>query len=130
MPSIFTKIVSGEIPCYKIMEDEWTLSFLTIEPINPGHTLIICKQEVNHYMDVPKDVYLKIMEHSQTIGNAIKKAFNPNRVCLAAQGFEVPHFHLHLIPCQSPKDFSFANAKPASKDELLKAQEKIKSYLQ
>lgn len=125
MAGLFTRIINGEIPSYKIHEDELTYSFLTIEPINPGHTLIIPKLEVDQYIDVPKEHYLKVMENSQIIGKAIREAFDPARVTLAVQGFEVNHFHLHLIPANSPADFNFKNAKAASKEDLETAQKKI-----
>lgn len=129
MASIFTKIISGELPSYKIYEDELTISILTLDQINLGHTLVIPKQEVNHWYDVPKEAFIQVQINSQKIAKAIKKATECERVLTAAIGFEVQHYHLHLIPAWSMNDYSFAKAHKRSSEEMKLIQSKILSAL-
>lgn len=129
MSSIFTKIINNELPSYKIHEDEKTISILTIEPISLGHTLVIPKLEVNHWFDVPADIYTQISLNSQRIAKAIKEATGCPRVGTIVAGFEVPHFHLHLIPAWSIPDLDFKRAFRKTDLEMKMIQEKIKSYL-
>lgn len=125
MASIFTKIINGELPCYKLMEDELTISILTIEPIHLGHSLVIPKMEVNHWFDVPKDAYTQVGLNAQKIAKAIQKATGCPRVLTAAIGFEVQHYHLHLIPAWSMADLSFAKASKRSEQEMKDIHQKI-----
>lgn len=125
MASIFTKIIQGELPCYKIHEDELTISILTMDQINLGHSLVIPKIEVNHWFDVPAETYSRIGINSQRLGKAIQVATSCPRVLTAAIGFEVPHYHLHLIPAWSAADMSFAKARRFSEEELTAIQQKI-----
>ncbi len=125
MASVFTKIINGELPSYKIHEDDLTISILTIEPISPGHTLVIPKQEVNHWFDVPLEVYTRIGLNSQKIAKAIKAVTGCPRVGTIVAGFEVPHYHLHLIPAWSIPDLDFKRAKKISEMEMKTIQEKI-----
>ena len=92
MPSIFTKIINNELPAYRIFENDKIISFLTIEPIHPGHTLVIPKTEVDHWMDVPTDEYQEVYFQAQKIGKAIQKVTNSTRVAQAVVGLEVPTF--------------------------------------
>lgn len=125
MASIFTKIIQGELPCYKLMEDDLTISILTIEPINPGHSLVIPKTEVNHWFDVPAEAYSRVGLNAQKLAKAIQKATGCPRVLTAAIGFEVQHYHLHLIPAWSMADLSFAKALRRSEQEMKDMAEKI-----
>lgn len=125
MASVFTKIIQGEIPSYKIHEDDRTISILTIEPIQLGHTLVIPKKEVNHWFDVPKEDYLQVQLNAQRIAKAIQTATDCPRVMTATVGFEVPHFHFHLIPAWGPGDLSFAKAQKRSDSEMKEIQNKI-----
>lgn len=125
MASVFTKIISGELPSYKLMEDDLTISILTIEPIHLGHSLVIPKQEVNHWFDVPKDAYLQVALNAQKLAKAIQKATHCPRVLTAAIGFEVQHYHLHLIPAWSMADLSFAKASKRSEQEMKDIAQKI-----
>ena len=125
MSSIFTKIINNELPAYRIFENDKVISFLTIEPIHPGHTLIIPKTEVDHWMNVPEDEYKEVYFQAQKIGKAIQKVTNSTRVAQAVVGLEVPHFHLHLIPMWQPSDLDFKKATPATSDDLKLMQEKI-----
>ena len=125
MASIFTKIINGELPCYKIHEDELTMSFLALDQVNPGHTLVISKTEFNHWTEVAPEVYQRIHLNSQKIGKAILKATNCPRVGQIVAGFEVPHYHLHLIPAWSIPDLDFKRAKRLKDDEMRKIQKQI-----
>ena len=111
MPSIFSKIVSGEIPCYKIAEDENFLAFLDINPLTKGHTLVIPKLEIDYIFDLPDNLYLGLMGFAKKIAPAIKSACPCLRLGIAVIGLEVPHAHLHLVPLQSMHDLNFANPK-------------------
>lgn len=123
--SIFMKIIAGELPSYKIYEDEFTYAFLSIDPIRPGHTLIVPKRDVDHFFDVTDPHYTQVFTNARVLGRAIKEATGCQRVGMAVQGFEVNHFHLHLIPLESPADFDFKKAKRASSEELAESQKKI-----
>ena len=127
--SIFTKIIQGELPCYKIYEDESVIAILALDQINLGHTLVIPKDEVNHWFDVPEKTYLNLHRNSQKIGKAIRQATGCSRVLTAAIGFEVPHYHLHLIPAWSMADLNFAKAKRFSDADMTDIQNKIKTLL-
>lgn len=125
MASIFVKIIRGELPCYKIHEDELTFSFLALDQVNLGHTLVIPKEEVNHWMDVPEKTYLQLSKNSQVIARAIREVTGCPRVMTATVGFEVHHSHLHLIPAWSIADLSFSKAQRRSEAEMLEVQKRI-----
>lgn len=129
MASIFTKIINGELPCYKIHEDDLTFSFLALDQVNPGHTLVIPKQELNGWLDVPPEIYHRIADNSQKIGKAIMTATKCPRVGQMVAGFEVPHYHLHLIPAWGIPDLDFKRAKRLSDDEMKKIQKEIIEHL-
>lgn len=129
MASVFTKIINGELPSYKIFEDEKTISILTIDPISLGHTLVIPKLEVNHWFDVPPDIYTQVGLNAQRIAKAIKKATDCPRVGTIVAGFEVPHYHLHLVPAWSIPDLDFKRASRRSDQDMKQIQEKIISFL-
>lgn len=129
MGSIFTKIINNELPAYRVFENDKVISFLTIEPIHPGHTLVIPKTEVDHWMDVPEDEYQEVYYQAKRIGKAIQKVTSSTRVAQAVVGLEVPHFHLHLIPMWQPSDLDFKKATQATSDNLKLMQEKILSEL-
>ncbi len=98
--SIFTRIIKGEIPCYKLYEDELVIAFLDINPVRRGHTLIIPKVQVDYFVDVPSNYYQAVFSAAQKLAPAIQKALSVNRIGLSVVGTEVPHFHLHLIPIE------------------------------
>lgn len=129
MASIFTKIISGELSSFKIHEDELTISILALDQVNLGHTLVIPKKEVNHWFDVPEIDYIQVQLNAQKIAKAIKQATGCTRVLTTAVGFEVPHYHLHLIPAWSMADLSFAKAQRKSQEEMLDIQRKIISSI-
>lgn len=119
MASIFSKIVAGEIPCYKIAEDENYLAFLDAFPLKHGHTLVIPKIEVDYIFDLDATTYTGLMQFSRHIATAIKLAVPCERVSMQVIGLEVPHAHVHLIPIVTTNDCNFANSKlKFSKEEF------------
>lgn len=98
MATIFTKIIRGEIPCYKVAENDGHIAFLDINPIAEGHTLIVPKQEIDYFFDLPDELYHSTMDFAQKIAHAIDTALEPLRTGIIVQGLEVPHAHLHLVP--------------------------------
>ena len=111
MPSIFTKIVRGEIPSYKVAEDERFLAFLDAFPLKEGHTLVIPKQEVDYIFDLDDDTYKGLMDFSRKVALGIKKTIRCKRVSMQVIGLEVPHAHVHLIPISSMADCDFSKGK-------------------
>ena len=111
MPSIFSRIVSGEIPCYKVAEDENFLAFLDINPLAKGHTLVIPKKEIDYIFDLDDDLLSAMHIFSKKIALAIDKSVSCERVGIAVIGLEVPHAHIHLVPLNSIGDLNFANPK-------------------
>jgi histidine triad (HIT) family protein len=107
MSSIFTKIISGEIPSYKVAENEHFYAFLDINPNAKGHTLVVPKKEVNKLLDLDEDLYMDLMSFSRKIGIALEKTIPCKRVGMAVIGLEVPHVHVHLIPLQAMEDIQF-----------------------
>ena len=129
MSSIFTKIVNGEIPCYKIAEDENYLAFLDVNPNAKGHTLCIPKKEINKIFDMDEDLYLGLMKFSRNVAQAIEKAIDCKRVGIAVIGLEVPHAHVHLIPLNDMDDMRFVKKVILSEDEFKSIADSIKMKL-
>jgi histidine triad (HIT) family protein len=129
MPSIFTRIMNGEIPCEKIAENAGYFAFLDIRPINPGHTLVVPKLEVDELFEAPDDILLGVLPFAKPIASAIKEAVGCRRVGLLVAGFEVPHAHIHLVPVDGEGELSFDRAKPASPVQLAEMAAKIRSRL-
>ena len=118
MSSIFTKLVNGEIPCYKITEDENFLAFLDVNPNAKGHTLCIPKQEINKIFDIEDDLYLVLMAFSKKVAVALEKTVSCKRVGMAVIGLEVPHAHVHLIPLNEMDEMRFQNKVSLTKEEF------------
>ena len=125
MASIFTKIIQGELPCYKIHEDDLTFSFLALDQVNLGHILVIPKEEVNHWFDAPPETMSRMGLNSQKIAKAIKAVTNCPRIGVMVAGFEVPHYHIHLIPAWNILDLDFKKSRRLSDQEMKSIQEKI-----
>jgi histidine triad (HIT) family protein len=124
--TIFSKIIAGEIPCYKIAEDEKFFSFLDINPLVEGHTLVIPKLEIDNFFDIPDEYMQKIFLFASPIAKAIEKSFNCNRCGISVIGLEVPHAHVHLVPINKADDLNFTRKKlNPSKEQLKAAQQKI-----
>ena len=118
MSSIFTKIVKGEIPCYKIAEDDNFLAFLDLNPNAKGHSLCVPKQEIDKIFDIEDDLYLGLMQFSKKIAVAIEKTVPCKRVGMAVIGLEVPHAHVHLIPLNEMDEMRFQNKVSLTKEEF------------
>jgi len=126
--SIFTKIINGEIPSYKIAEDDKFYAFLDISPLTPGHTLVVPKQEIDKFFDLPPEYMGSLLLFAQPIAKAIEKSFRCKRCGIAVIGLEVPHAHLHLVPINNADDLNFTRPKLSlSKEEMKACQEKILS---
>ncbi|MGB7395519.1 MAG: HIT family protein [Pricia sp.] len=129
MPSIFTKIINGEIPCYKIAEDDDFFAFLDINPNAKGHTLCIPKKETDKIMDLDETTYMGLMAFSRKVGLAIEAAIDCKRVGLTVIGLEVPHAHVHLIPLNGMGDATFQNKVSLSEEEFEHIAQKIRAKL-
>jgi histidine triad (HIT) family protein len=128
--TIFSKIIAGEIPSYKIAENERFFAFLDIFPLREGHTLVIPKVETDKFFDLDDQYLSEMLVFAKPIAHAIEKAFRCNRCGISAVGIEVPHAHLHLIPINSANDLNFTQPKmEVSKGDLERAQKKILGHL-
>ena len=116
--TLFTKIVNGEIPAYKVAEDDHFLAFLDAFPTTKGHTLVIPKQQVDYIFDLDEELYMGLMAFAKKVAAAVEKAVPCKRIGLAVVGLEVPHAHVHLIPLNSMQDMNFANKQKFSKEEF------------
>lgn len=130
MPSIFSKIVAGDIPSYKIAENEHFLAFLDAFPLTRGHALVIPKKEVDYIFDLDTDTYRELLLFASEVAKAMKKAINCKRISMHVVGLEVPHAHVHLIPINSTNDCNFANAKlQFSKEEFERIAQSIREQM-
>ncbi len=121
MASIFTRIIDGDIPGRFVWRDERVVAFLTIEPLRPGHTLVVPVEEIDHWVDLPSDLATAVFGVAHTIGRALQAAVGPVRVGLIVAGMEVPHAHVHVVPIQRESDLHFANADRSPRPEDLDA---------
>ena len=129
MASIFSKIISGEIPSYKIHEDDKFLAFLDINPTSIGHTLCIPKEEIDQIFDLDDKTLSELIIFSKKVANAIKKAVVCERVGMSVIGLEVPHVHVHLIPINNMNDMSFDSKINMTKAQLIENMNRIKSFI-
>jgi histidine triad (HIT) family protein len=126
MSSLFTKIIKGEIPCYKIAEDDSFLAFLYINPLVRGHALVIPKVEIDYLFDIDDDVLQNMIIFAKNVASKIKNAIPCDRVGVSVIGLEVPHAHIHLIPISKIDDMNFNNSKLAlSSKEMINIQQDI-----
>jgi histidine triad (HIT) family protein len=130
MPSIFTKIINGEIPSYKIAENENFLAFLDVFPLVKGHVLVVPKQEIDYIFDLSDDLLSEMMLFAKKIAPALQKAVPCKRIGLSVIGLEVPHAHLHMVPMNTANDVNFTQPKiKVEPKEMEEIAERIKSYM-
>jgi histidine triad (HIT) family protein len=129
MPTIFTRIIKGEIPCEKILENDQLFAFLDIRPINPGHTLVVPKMEIDELFDVPDEFLQSALPFAKIIATALKKTVPCKRIGVLVAGFEVPHAHIHLVPIQAEGELSFSRARAAKPEDLSALARKIRENL-
>lgn len=129
MATLFTKIVNGEIPCYKVAEDENYFAFLDINPNAKGHTLCIPKKETDKLFDLDEETYTGLMAFSRKVALALEKAIPCNRVGVAVVGLEVPHVHIHLIPLNEMREMTFQHKVSMDKEEFEMIASKIREQL-
>ncbi len=131
MATIFTKIINGEIPCYKIAEDDRYFAFLDINPLKAGHALVVPKQETDYFFDLDDDQLAGLMIFSKKVARAIKSVIPCNRIAVAVVGLEVPHIHVHLIPMDTMNDVNFRNPKlKFTPEEFKEISKKIRDRVQ
>ncbi len=130
MSTIFSKIISGEIPCYKIAEDNRFLAFLDIQPLQRGHVLVIPKEEVDAFFDLEDSDIGDLLIFAKQVAHAIQAAFPCKKIGVSVIGLEVPHAHIHLVPMNAMNDMNFSNSKlNLSSDELNDIATKIRAFL-
>jgi histidine triad (HIT) family protein len=129
MSSIFTKIINGDIPCYKIAEDDQFFAFLDINPNAKGHTLCVPKKEVDKIMDLDEETYMGLMRFARKVGRALEAAVPCKRVGMTVIGLEVPHVHVHLIPLQSMANATFQHKESFTEEEFKTIAENIRAKL-
>jgi histidine triad (HIT) family protein len=123
--SIFTKIINGELPCYKVAETENFFAFLDINPNTKGHTLCVPKKEVDRLLDLDEKTYNGLMSFSRKVGQALEKTIDCNRIGMSVIGLEVPHVHIHLIPINELKDIMFESKVVMTDKEFISLAKKI-----
>lgn len=126
---LFCKIIKGEVPSYKIWEDENFFAFLNINPINPGHIILVPKKHLNYIFDLEESLYSEIFKTAKKLSEPLKKATGAKRIALAIEGFVIPHIHIHLVPVNKVNDLDPNRARKASPEELSKMAEKIKALV-
>ena len=129
MPTIFTRIIEGELPGAFVWRDDLCVAFLSIAPLKPGHTLVVPRAEVDHWIDLDPDVNAHLMRVAQQIATAQQRAFSPARVGLMIAGLEVPHVHLHVVPIDGMHDLDFDNAGPVDPEALDAAATQLRGAL-
>jgi diadenosine tetraphosphate (Ap4A) HIT family hydrolase len=129
MPTIFTKIIDGELPGTFVWRDDVCVAFMSIAPIRPGHTLVVPRAEVDHWIDLEPEVNAHLMRVAQEIALAQQAAFSPVRIGLIIAGLEVPHTHVHVIPIDGMQDLDFANARDTTPDALAETAAAIRAAL-
>ena len=131
MASIFSKIISGDIPAYKVLENDTFLAFLDIFPLAKGHVLVIPKKETDYLFDITSDEYLELWKFTQQVAKAMDKVIDCKRIGVAVIGLEVPHAHIHLVPLNNVSDINFERPKLSfSEEEMDEVVQKIRKALQ
>lgn len=130
MASLFTKIIDGELPGHFVWKDEVCVALLSIAPLRPGHTLVVPRAEVDHWLDLEPETVAHLSMVSQSIGRAIWRAYRPVKVGTITAGLEIPHVHFHVVPIWSPTDLDFENAATGtSNEDLVREAEKVRQAL-
>lgn len=129
MPTLFTRIIDGELPGRFVYSDDQAVAFLSIQPLTPGHTLVVPREEVDEWTDLDPALAGHLMSVAHTIGKALKRAYATPRVGLVIAGFEIPHTHIHVFPVEAMSDFDFARATPMPADTLEIHQQQIRQAL-
>ena len=130
VPTVFTRIIDGELPGTFVWRDPECVAFLSINPIQPGHTLVVPRAEVDHWLDIDTALAAHLMTVSQVIGKGIDRAFSPPRVGLLVAGFEVPHVHLHVLPITGEQDLHLdRSARSVDPDDLAANGERLRAAL-
>lgn len=122
MPSVFTRIIAGELPAHFVWRDERCVAFLSINPLRPGHTLVVPRAEIDHWIDLDNETLATLMRVARTIGRAQQTAYQPTKVGMLVAGLEVPHVHVHVSPIDGLHDMDFANVGPNPGDGALAAE--------
>ena len=129
MPTIFTRIIEGELPGTFVWRDDVCVAFLSINPLKPGHTLVVPRAEVDHWIELDPEVNAHLMRVAQQIGAAQERAFEPERIGLMIAGLEVPHVHLHVVPIDGLHDLDFERAGETTPDALAEAAARLRTAL-
>ncbi len=130
MPTVFTRIIEGDIPGTFVWRDDRCVAFMSINPLRPGHVLVVPRKEVDHWLDCPPDLVNHLMGVSREIGAAIQEVYRPAKVGLMIAGLEVPHLHIHLVPIDTVTDLDFAHAAASvERGELEAAADSIRGEL-
>jgi len=130
MASIFSKIIAGEIPCYKVAENAEFFAFLDIRPVSKGHTLLIPRKEVDYVFDLDEHTYTGLMGYARKVAKAMEQALKPVRIAMTVEGLEVPHAHVHLIPIYAEGGpFSLGHSIELNKEEMRTISEQIAKHL-
>jgi diadenosine tetraphosphate (Ap4A) HIT family hydrolase len=129
MPTIFTRIINGEIPGRFVWKDDDVVAFLTIEPMMTGHTLVVTREEIDHWIDVEPELNAHLFRVAQVIGKAQDAEWHPRRIGVLVMGEEVPHVHVHVVPVNHPNELTFAHAHGASAVELDDAADRVRQHL-
>jgi histidine triad (HIT) family protein len=130
MATIFSRIIDGEIPARFVYTDDRCVAFLSINPLRPGHTLVVPRVEVDHWIDLDPEEWQYLVQVAQRLGTALQHAYGPTKVGMMLAGLEVPHAHIHLVPIDSEQDLNFANAERNPSEEALdEAAERIRKAI-
>jgi histidine triad (HIT) family protein len=129
--SVFSRIIAGDLPARFVWKDDRSVAFLSNRPLRPGHTLVVPRAEVDHWIDLDQDILAHLIATAQTIGKAQMAAFRPARIGLMLAGLEVPHVHFHVVPIRGVHDLDFGNQDPNPDDAMMDgAAEKLRAELQ
>lgn len=129
MPTLFTRIIEGDLPGHFVYEDEYCVGFLTIEPLREGHVLMVPREEIEHWLDLSAELLSNLMIASQKVGKAIHEEFDSEKVGMMIVGLEVPHVHVHLSPIDSIGEMDFSRTEPAEQDRLTQVAARLRARL-